>query len=186
VSGDTLRSVAIPAETSDSVDSLQPCNCRILGLMAIALNPEVNEIAPVIQLAVAPVFLLTAVGALLNVHTTRLGRAVDRSRTLEQQGAAEPESSDATLAELHLLKRRMRLTYLAIALDVVCALFVGLTIVTAFGSALVRVNLSRIIALLFVLAMIAFLMSLLVFLREIFLAVGWWAGNSKTQRRVGG
>ena len=138
-----------------------------------------NNIAPAIQLAIAPVFLLTAVGALIGVHTTRLGRAVDRSRVIEQRVAeAEADARAAILGELDVLRRRMRLIYLAIALDVVCALFVGLTIVFAFVDALVELNFSGLIALLFVLAMLAFIASLAAFLREIFLAVGRACGGT--------
>jgi hypothetical protein len=63
---------------------------------------------------------------------------------------------------------------LAITLEVVCALFVGLTIVTAFLDGLVDINLSWLIALLFVAAMLSFIASLVAFVREIFLAV-WHA-----------
>ena len=103
-----------------------------------------NNIAPAIQLAIAPVFLLTAVGALIGVHTTRLGRAVDRSRVIEQRVAeAEADARAAILGELDVLQRRMRLIYLAITLDVVCGLFVGLTIVFAFNGGLDRGQLVR-------------------------------------------
>ena len=138
----------------------------------MAVSAGVTDVGPMIQLAIAPVFLLTAVGTLLGVHTTRLGRAVDRTRMLqERQTAATEEAAGANVRELKVLRRRMRLIYLSITLEVVCALFVGLTIVTAFADALVDVNLSRLIQSFFVLAMIAFLASLMVFLREIFLAV---------------
>lgn len=135
------------------------------------LQPE--SITHVIQLAIAPVFLLNAVGALIGVQTTRLARAVDRTRAIEERpgdGAAMP-ISEAQHAELDVLRRRMRLIYLALVLDVVCALFVGLVIVAAFAAAFVALDLSRPIALLFVAAMLAFIASMLVFLREIFLAV---------------
>ena len=65
----------------------------------------------------------------------------------------------------------MRLIYLSITLQVICALFIGLTIIAAFADALEETDLSRLIASLFVLAMIAFIASLMVFLREISLAV---------------
>jgi uncharacterized membrane protein YedE/YeeE len=138
----------------------------------MTLETGLNEVGPVIQLAIAPVFLLTAIGALLGVHTSRLARVVDRSRTLEERHA-ERTGCDGTpiVEELDLLRRRGRLTYRAMMLDVVSALFVGLTIVSAFVDAFLDVNLSRLIALLFTVAMVAFIASLLVFLREIFLAV---------------
>lgn len=77
------------------------------------------------------------------------------------------------LGELKVLRSRVQLIYLAVALDVICALFVALTIVIAFVEAFVGMNLAWLIALLFVAAMLAFIASLAVFLREIFLAVGY-------------
>lgn len=133
----------------------------------------VTDIVPVIQLAIAPVFLLTAVGTLISVLTNRLARAVDRSRTLQERLAGDAgEASHSILGELETLRRRMRLIYLAMSLDVICALFVGLMIVAAFIDALIQPNLARLIAFMFVIAMVAFIASLAAFLREIFLAVG--------------
>jgi Protein of unknown function (DUF2721) len=103
--------------------------------------------------------LLTAVGALLGVHTTRLARAVDRIRTLAERQADPDNAGALKLSELGVLRRRMRLTYISIALDVLCALLVDLTIVTAFVDTLIHVNLPRLVALLFVLAMLAFITS---------------------------
>ena len=66
---------------------------------------------------------------------------------------------------------RLRLVYLAIVLQVSCALFVGLVIATAFIDALLAVNLGGSLVGLFGLAMVAFIGGLIVFLREIFIAV---------------
>ena len=139
----------------------------------MTLDAGIDDIANVIQLATAPVFLLTAVGALIGVQTSRLARAVDRTRMLEEhQGCGTNDAMAPVPGELKVLRSRMRLIYLAVALNVICALFVGLTIVIAFAEAFVGMNLAWLIALLFVAAMLAFIASLAVFLREIFLAVG--------------
>jgi Protein of unknown function (DUF2721) len=133
---------------------------------------HVTDIARLIQLAVAPVFLLTAVGTIIGVLSTRLGRAVDRSRTLEDRlRQLPPEGQKNVREELGVLSRRVRLVYGAIVLAVICALFVGLLIAVAFVDAFINIDLSRFIGLLFIGAMVAFIFSLLVFLREIFLAV---------------
>jgi len=106
------------------------------------------------------------------VLSTRLGRAVDRSRTLEERlRQLQPEGQKTARAELGLLDRRVRLVYGAIVLAVVCALFVGLLIAVAFVDAFIDIDLSKFIGLLFIAAMLAFILSLMVFLREIFLAV---------------
>ena len=138
------------------------------------MTPEshIVDIARVIQLAIAPVFLLTALGTIVGVLSNRLARIVDRTRTLEDRfGHMLLADLQSAYHELVLLYRRMRLAYLAIALSVVCALFVGLLIAIAFVDAFLLVDLSKFIALLFMAAMVALLCSLIVFLREIFLAV---------------
>ena len=137
------------------------------------MNPDnVTDVARLIQLAVAPVFLLTAVGTIIGVLTTRLGRAVDRSRLLEDRlRQMQPEGQKAVREELNLLSHRTRLVYGAIVLAVICALFVGLLIAVAFVDAFISIDLSKFIGLLFIGAMLSFILCLLVFLREIFLAV---------------
>jgi hypothetical protein len=133
---------------------------------------SVGDIAHVIQLAIAPVFLLTGVGTLLAVLSNRLGRAVDRSRVVEHllPGLAG-EALERAHEELRLLSRRTQLIYMAIALAVACALLVCLLIAVAFIDAFLAANLAKLVGALFVLAMLALIGALGVFLREIFLAV---------------
>ena len=89
--------------------------------MIVPGQQHLTEITAVIQLAVAPVFLLTAVGTLINVLSTRLARVIDRSRDLEERIAHGAELADERLwlDELRMLERRMRLTYLSFGLAVV-------------------------------------------------------------------
>ena len=135
-------------------------------------HTDINQITHVITLAIAPVFLLTAVGTLMGVLANRLARVVDRIRVLEER--LHEIGLDELLPareELDNLRRRMRLVYFAIASAVFCALFVGLLIIVAFIDAFMSVNLAAFVGVLFVMAMCAFIGSLVVFLREIFLAV---------------
>ena|SRR2546425_670060 len=131
-----------------------------------------GDIEQVIQLAIAPVFLLTAVGTLLGVLTNRLGRAVDRRRVLT---AVLPGlgAEIAVLArqELDFEHRRIRLVYVAISLAVMCALLICMLIALAFIDAVATIDLATLVAVLFSLSMLALIGSLSVFLREIFLAV---------------
>jgi len=131
-----------------------------------------NDIAHVIQLAIAPVFLLTAIGTLLNVLAGRLGRAVDRRRVLTASLGELPESA-APLAqgELACVAQRVKLIYAAIALCVTSALLICLLIAVAFLDALLSADLARVVAVLFVLAMVGLIGSLALFLREIYLGV---------------
>jgi hypothetical protein len=141
--------------------------------MPVGINAgPLSDIAHVIQLAIAPVFLLTAVGTILGVLISRLGRAVDRRRVLF---AALPTLGDeikqlATL-ELEFEQRRIRLVYVAISLAVMCALLVCLLIALAFIDAFLTMDLGKVVAVLFILAVVALTGSLTVFLREIFLSV---------------
>jgi len=138
----------------------------------MALQLHVPEIANVIQLAVAPVFMLTAVGTLLNALNARLGRAVDRRRHLERSlgSLSEEEASDAR-GELAQIGLRIRYAYLAILFSVISNVFVCLLIAGAFIGAFVALDFSRVIGAMFVFAVVALLVALLLFLREIFLAV---------------
>jgi hypothetical protein len=135
------------------------------------LDSHVFDITRTIQLAVAPVFLLTAIGTLLNALTGRLGRAVDRRRKLEELlGAFEGETHASMERELLVLAKRVKLVLWAMASAVFSALLVCVLIGTAFLGAFVALDLSRPVAALFVMAIAALTLCLLAFLREVFLA----------------
>ena len=139
--------------------------------MALTLEPHVPTIASVIQLSIAPVFLLTAIGAMLGVITSRLARAVDRARTLEASlSLLEGEALRDAKDELHIISRRVRWVNRSISACTICALLVCLEIATLFIGAFLTADVSRVAGALFVLAMIALTVALLSFLREIFLS----------------
>ena len=136
---------------------------------------HVTDITRIIQLAVAPVFLLTAIGTILSALNNRLGRIVDRRRVLEERFRHSPpegeQAGKADVYELELLARRISLIYHAIVLAIVCALFVCLLVAGAFLGVFVTVDIARLIGTLFILAMFALIGSLWMLLREVFLAV---------------
>jgi uncharacterized protein DUF2721 len=133
---------------------------------------HVTDVARVIQLAVAPVFLLTAIGTVLSVLSGRLARIVDRARVLVDRGAAlAPAAREPIHQEIQTLLRRRRLVNLAITSGTSAALLVSVLIASAFVGYLARVDLSVFLAVLFIAAMTAFVAALLLFLREIFIAV---------------
>ena len=136
------------------------------------MESHVSDIARVIQMAVAPVFLLTAIATLITALNNRLGRIVDRRRVLTErkQGGAEASPAE-TRAELELIARRVKLIYFAILAAVLGALSVCLVVASAFIGALVAVDLAKAVAVFFILAMFLLIVCLLVFLREVFLAV---------------
>ncbi len=132
---------------------------------------EVSSIGHVIQLSVAPAFLLTGVGAMLGVLTNRLARTVDRARALEARYEAALSADQESLRyELKVQARRARLIYVSMGLCALCALLVCSVIVALFASAFVRAAFAVPIAVLFVAAMLAFIGALLLFLREVHLA----------------
>ncbi len=131
---------------------------------------HVHDITRVIQLALAPAFLLTAVASLLNVFANRLARVVDRGRALRERRAegARPAAEE----ELGFLERRIWLVRWAITLGTGAALFVSLVIGFAFLGFILQVNFGRLVAALFVAAMAALTLGLTFFLREVTLAIG--------------
>lgn len=131
---------------------------------------QVASIAHVIQLAVAPVFLLTGVAGMLSVLTNRLSRVIDRARLLEGRLQEERAKHPELRQELGLLSRRARLINWAISLCTLCALLVCAVIVVLFLGAFLGVEVARPAAVLFITAMLALFAGLLTFLREIYLA----------------
>jgi len=137
----------------------------------MAFDPT-TDISHVIQLAVAPVFLLAGIGAFTNVLAVRLGRIFDRIRLLEDSFAKhEPARRQDILADLVSLQTRARLTYIGIALDIVAALLVCLLVATAFVEHFFNFQIRGLIGGLFIAAMLALIGGLIAFLREVFIAV---------------
>lgn len=133
---------------------------------------NLTDVTHLIQLAIAPVFLLNAVASIIGVLINRLSRSVDRIRVLDDRlSKSDPNTAERDRRELLVLRRRLWLIYLALTCEVLCALFVGLLIAAGFVGAVLGANVSLGIAGLFVFAMAAFIVGLTVFLREIFLAV---------------
>jgi hypothetical protein len=132
----------------------------------------VSAIAHLIQLAIAPVFLLTGVGSILNVLSQRLSRVVDRARKLEQDFASlDPDHRDSAKNELRVLDRRMTLSILALSFCTATALLVCVLIAILFVADLTNFAFGRPIALLFILAMLMLIVGLILFLWEVRLAM---------------
>ena len=138
------------------------------------MSPDVavSAIAHQIELAVAPVFLLAGIGALLNVMAQRLARVVERSRTLEREFASlDEETRRLAAAELNVLDKRMTLVNLAITACTAGALLVCILVGTLFVADLSDFAVGRPIAWLFVLTMVLLIVGLSLFLLEIRLAM---------------
>src|SRR5882672_11308010 len=132
---------------------------------------QISEIAHVIQLSIAPVFLISGVATLLSVLANRLGRIVDRARVLEAQLELPDQAKRAPmLEELSRLSRRARLVNLAITFGTICALLICVTIATLFTGTFLPVKLSRVITGLFIAAMFSLVLALLAFPSEVIIA----------------
>jgi len=128
---------------------------------------DVTTVAHVIQLAVAPVFLLTGVGAILSVITNRLARIVDRARVLSSSA-----DQKHCAQEMAMLARRARWVQWAVSLCTMSALFICTVIAALFVGSEMSIDPSNAVSLLFILAMLTLISGLLCFLREVLLAMG--------------
>jgi hypothetical protein len=130
---------------------------------------DIPTIAHVIQQAVAPVFLLTGIGSILGVLTSRLSRTVDRFRNLNEPNV---DLSEIMLTEMRTLSTRARWTHAAITLCTISALCICLSVAAMFVGVELAVDLSSTVSMLFIAAMLTLIVGLLCFLREIWLATG--------------
>ncbi|NVD96861.1 MULTISPECIES: DUF2721 domain-containing protein [unclassified Massilia] len=132
------------------------------------MNIQLGDIGHTIQLAIAPVFLLTGVSTMLVVLTNRLARIIDRSRALEDR--LDVGYNENYLNELDILYKRSHLINVAIALSTACGLLVCIVIALLFVGDTTNVALDKYVAGLFVIAMGTLIGSFVYLLREIFIA----------------
>lgn len=124
-------------------------------------------IAQTIQLALAPVFVLVAIGNILNLLSSRLGRVVDRSRQLQDRHVATSgPDHDAVVLEMRAIATRILLITRAIRLLVISGLAIGTTVAVLFLEELVQFNLQRLAAGTFLVAVALLMWGLVLFLRE--------------------
>ena len=124
-------------------------------------------IAQTIQLALAPVFVLVAIGNILNLLSSRLGRVVDRSRNLQSRHMATQGSEhDMVVAEIRLLDQRIHLITRAVFALVISGLAIGTTVAELFLQQLVGADLQLLAALTFLVAIGLLMWALVLFLRE--------------------
>jgi hypothetical protein len=142
----------------------------LLGLSTYTVQP--TDIAHLIQIALTPIFLISAIGVTLNVLTSRLSRIVDRARSMEdelREPGYRPDERDLD-GLLGVLARRARYINAAITLITLSALFIALVVVMLFVNAFLRWDLSAFIACMFILSMMSLAGALLSFLIEVRIA----------------
>jgi hypothetical protein len=135
------------------------------------IDPSAGVVSHAIQLAIAPVFLLTGFAGMLAVMATRLARVIDRARVVEAAWSTFDANTRARArAEMYSLEHRRRVCSWSITYCTTAALFVCLVIVTLFAEEFLRANLNWLVGILFVAAMIAVICGLACFLREVYIA----------------
>ena len=96
----------------------------------------VQTLIPILQIAIGPVVLISGVGLLILSMTNRLGRVIDRGRSLVRELPEIPERNHARVtSQLHILSRRANLLQQAIIFAVFCVLFAAVLIITLFFTA---------------------------------------------------
>jgi MFS family permease len=133
----------------------------------LPLTPGLTQLAQIIQLAVAPVFLLAGLGAFLNVCAGRLARIVDRARKLEPRiFESRGEEHDRLIREVRMLDRRIGVVNAAIFTTVLSALLISAVVILLFAAFLTGYRFGTAIALLFIAAMVCTGLGFAIFLHE--------------------
>lgn len=140
--------------------------------MVTAFFPQAADVAHLIQVALTPIFLISAIGVTLNVLTNRLSRIVDRARAMENELCRPDYQAGARdlHAALGVLERRARCIYAAITLITLSALLIALVVVMLFVNAFAHWELAAFIAIMFILSMLSFAAALTAFLIEVRIA----------------
>ncbi len=135
--------------------------------------PDLATVTHGIQLAVAPVFLLTAVSGMIAAVAGRLARIIDRARFLEnrlEEGAVIEARAFKMYAELRQLRHRGWLVNSCLALLTFCAMLIGMTIILLFLGETSDLPILKIATICFLSGVVCFLSALVCFLTETLLA----------------
>ncbi|SFZ98530.1 hypothetical protein MNB_SV-5-1513 [hydrothermal vent metagenome] len=144
----------------------------------------ISSVAHLIKLSVAPVFLITGIAALINIFVGRLTRIIDRFERLavelEEKKKMDPSYTPCqkVVYKRDLLLKRLKTTNLAIALATLAGLMVALVVASLFLSSVMKFDNSTFIVILFISAMLFLVLSLILFLREIFYTHNFARDNS--------
>jgi hypothetical protein len=140
-------------------------------------------LAHAIQLAVAPVFLLSGIAGLLGVLTNRLARVIDRARQLEVMPGREQAANVRAANELRVLRIRVAHANRVITLCTYSALLIAGVVATLFVGAVAEADLTIVVSAAFVLAMLALIAGLTSFLREIHVATRHYRDDARQGTR---
>ncbi len=131
------------------------------------LSPTASAVSTLIQTALAPIFLLTAVGATLTVIDNRLNRIVDRVRELEPRLLNEQHHEAEILAEIDHFIARARAIARAVALCATTALAVAVVVIVIFIDLQTPADLSLASELVFVFAVCLYVLAVVIYLGDV-------------------
>ena len=132
--------------------------------------PSVSQLSQVISQAAAPAFLLGALAAFIAVLISRFNRIVDR--TIVLNAIADNDAARSRLkADLPRLMRRAAMINRAIFWAVIGSITITLMVIVAFVSAFFHIQHERGVAVLFIISLGAFVVSLIDFAREVRIAL---------------
>ena len=134
---------------------------------------SLDQLVPILQLAIGPVILISGVGLLLLTLTNRFGRMLDRSRVLVRELAAAPQGAWAQNLrdQLAILSRRAKILRLSITLGAITVLMAGVLILVLFLGALLELRVALVLVLVFSTAMVSLIGSVLAFIRDMNLSL---------------
>ncbi|PWH13304.1 MAG: DUF2721 domain-containing protein [Anaerolineae bacterium] len=135
-------------------------------------TPSVEQLLPILQTAVGPVILVSGVGLLLLTMTNRLGRVIDRGRSLAQEHRTNPNADqERILTQLMILNRRAALIRRAITLASLSVLLAAILVIVIFLTALFHWEVSIFLSGLFITCMLALIGSLIAFIQDLNLSL---------------
>jgi Protein of unknown function (DUF2721) len=133
---------------------------------------RLQDLVPILQIAIGPVILVSGVGLLLLSITNRFGRVIDRSRLLSDAlRKAAPEHRERLSGQLRVLSLRGRLIRLAIIFASLSVLLAAVLIIVLFVAALLRLDAGLLIVMLFIACMASLIVSLIIFIEDINLSL---------------
>lgn len=131
-------------------------------------TPSVQELIPILQTAVGPVILVSGVGLLLLTMTNRLGRVIDRGRSLAQEQRTNPNvNHERVFNQLSILNRRAALIRRAITLASLSVLLAAILVIVIFLTALFHWEIAILLSALFIFCMLCLIGSLVAFIQDL-------------------
>ncbi len=133
---------------------------------------EVNEITKILQTAISPVVLISGIGLLVMSMTNRFARTTDRARVLSKEiEKSEGSNTNNLKQQIKILYLRSKILMFSISFAIMSIFFVALLVITLFVSYHLSLTINNLITLCFVLSLIALIISVVLFIKEISLSL---------------